>query len=171
MPADRCTPTLNYGATGSPGTGVALRGRLAKVDARAWNSGDGPTAIFQYAVRWLRENDVSLPGITRLTRLVARVRDDATQRLWDTLYELLTHEQRFALDLLLEVSAGGRVPELERWRTGPSRSSGPGLVKALDLVSEVLGAGFGKLDLDAAVPRRRQTGPGPSHRPVPPPPP
>ncbi|MGZ4665727.1 MAG: DUF4158 domain-containing protein [Frankiaceae bacterium] len=126
----------------------------AKVDARARNSGDGPTAIFQYAVRWLRENDVLLPGITTLTRLIARVRDDATQRLWDTLHELLTPEQRFALNMLLEVSAGRRVSELERWRTAPSRASGPGLVKALDLVSEI-GAGFGKLDLDAAVPRRR----------------
>ncbi|MFI6791053.1 hypothetical protein ACIBG4_27360 [Nonomuraea sp. NPDC050383] len=32
----------------------------------------GPTACFQYAVRWLRQNDVLLPGISKLTRLVAR---------------------------------------------------------------------------------------------------
>ena len=37
----------------------------AKVAARAWNTGDGPTALFGYAVRWLRENDVLLPGISR----------------------------------------------------------------------------------------------------------
>jgi hypothetical protein len=43
-----------------------------KVRAHAWNTGDGPTALFQYAVRWLRQNDVLLPGITTLTRLVAR---------------------------------------------------------------------------------------------------
>ncbi|MEV4170211.1 DUF4158 domain-containing protein [Nonomuraea sp. NPDC049709] len=34
-----------------------------KVRAHAWNTGDGPTACFQYAVRWLRQNDVLLPGI------------------------------------------------------------------------------------------------------------
>lgn len=43
--------------------------------AHAWNTGDGPTALFQYAVRWLRQNDVLLPGITTLTRLVARERE------------------------------------------------------------------------------------------------
>jgi Domain of unknown function (DUF4158) len=32
----------------------------AKLHAHAWNTGDGPTAMFHYAVRWLRENDA--PG-------------------------------------------------------------------------------------------------------------
>jgi len=126
----------------------------AKVAARAWNTGDGPTALFGYAVRWLRENDVLLPGISRLTRLVARVRDEATERLWDSLSAPATPEQRIALDRLLEVPPGGRVSELERWRTGPAKASGPGMVKALDLASEVGGAGFGAVKLDQ-VPQRR----------------
>jgi hypothetical protein len=42
----------------------------------------------------------------RLTRLVAQVREEATGRSWDTLYEALTPEQRVALDLLLEVPEG-----------------------------------------------------------------
>ena len=126
----------------------------AKVAARAWNTGDGPTALFGYAVRWLRENDVLLPGISRLTRLVARVRDEATERLWDSLSAPATPKQRIALDRLLEVPPGGRVSELERWRTGPAKASGPGMVKALDLASEVGGAGFGAVKLDQ-VPQRR----------------
>ncbi|MEV0196790.1 DUF4158 domain-containing protein [Nonomuraea sp. NPDC050691] len=52
-----------------------------KVRAHAWNTGDGPTALFQYAVRWLRQNDVLLPGISTLTRLVARERERATREL------------------------------------------------------------------------------------------
>ena len=65
------------------------RGRADREVARAaWNTGDGPTEIFHYAVRWLRENDVFLPGITMLTRLVARARDQATQRLFTTLAEI-----------------------------------------------------------------------------------
>ncbi|MEU4325302.1 DUF4158 domain-containing protein [Nonomuraea dietziae] len=39
-----------------------------KVWAHAWNTGDGPTALFQYAVRWLRQNDVLLPGISTPAR-------------------------------------------------------------------------------------------------------
>ena len=79
------------------------------VAARSWTSGDGPKAIFIDAVRWLRERDVLLPGVTTLARLVARERDAATQRLWDSLYAALTVQQRAALDALLVVPPGGRV--------------------------------------------------------------
>ena len=54
----------------------------AWVAARAWTSGDGPKAIFLDAMAWLRERKVLLPGVTTLARLVARVRDDTTHRLW-----------------------------------------------------------------------------------------
>ncbi len=56
---------------------------------RAWVTGDGPKAIFADAVGWLRDRDVLLPGVSRLARLVARERDAATQRLWETLYAAL----------------------------------------------------------------------------------
>jgi hypothetical protein len=42
----------------------------AWVAARSWTSGDGPKAIFGDAVRWLRERDVLLPGVSTLVRLV-----------------------------------------------------------------------------------------------------
>jgi hypothetical protein len=77
---------------------------------RAWVSGDGPKAIFADAVGWLRERDVLLPGVSRLARLVARERDAATQRLWDTLYAALTDQQRREMDALLMVPPGSRVP-------------------------------------------------------------
>lgn len=127
---------------------------VAWVDARAWTTGDGPKAIFGDAVVWLRERGVLLPGVTTLARLVARVRDEATQRLWDTLCELLSLRQRRLLDGLLVVRDGARVCDLERWGRGPSRTSGPALVKALERVSEIKGVGVGTLDL-GAVPYRR----------------
>lgn len=78
----------------------------AWVAARSWTSGDGPKAIFTDAVRWLRERDVLLPGVTTLARLVAQVRDDTTRRLWGVLEGLLTLGQRYLLDQLLEVPPG-----------------------------------------------------------------
>ncbi|MER5322937.1 DUF4158 domain-containing protein [Streptosporangium roseum] len=126
-----------------------------KVRAHAWNTGDGPTACFQYAVRWLRQNDVLLPGISTLTRLVARERERATRELHDTLAALPSAQQRAALDLLLEVPPGKKVSDLERWRSGPSKASGPQIVKSLDLVAEIGGTELGRLELDAAVPQRR----------------
>ncbi|WP_379530808.1 hypothetical protein [Nonomuraea purpurea] len=65
-----------------------------------------------------------LPGITTLTRPVVR--------------------ERATLDLL----------QRERRRTGPSKASGPQMVKSLDLVAEIGGTGLGKLELDAVGPER-----------------
>jgi hypothetical protein len=73
-------------------------------------------------VGWLRERKVLLPGVTTLARLVARVRDDTTKRLWGVLEGLLTIGQRYVLDQLLEVPPGSRVSDLERWRKGARRA-------------------------------------------------
>lgn len=83
------------------------------VDARSWTTGDGPKAIFQGAGRWLREHDVLLPRVTTLARLVAHVRGEANQRLWDTLWGLLTVEQRALLETLIRVAEGERVTQIE----------------------------------------------------------
>lgn len=127
------------------------------VDARAWTTSDGPKAIFGDAVRWLRERDVLLPGVTVLARLVAQVREEAYQRLWDTLHGMLSAEQRRLLDCLAVVPEGERFSPLERWRRGPAKASGLNMVKALDRVSQITGTGFGQLDLESAVPARRLT--------------
>ncbi len=50
------------------------------VEDRAWTTGDGPGAISDAAVLWLRERRVLLPGVTTLARLVARVRDEVLER-------------------------------------------------------------------------------------------
>ena len=126
------------------------------VAARAWTSGDGPKAIFLDAMTWLRERKVLLPGVTTLARLVARVRDDTTHRLWRVLEALLTPAQRRVLDRLLEVPPGLRVSDLERWRKGPPpRGSGPAIIQALDQVAEIQGLGLAGLGAEAVVPPRR----------------
>jgi hypothetical protein len=126
------------------------------VAARSWTSGDGPKAIFLDAVAWLRERKVLLPGVSTLARLVARVRDDTTRRLWAELEGLLTAGQRRVLDHLLEVPPGSRVSDLERWRKGPPpRGSGPAIIKALDQVSEIRALGLAGLSAEALVPPRR----------------
>jgi len=62
---------------------------------------------------------------------------------------------RLALDALLVVPPGSRVSELERWRTGLARASGPQMVKALNRVAEIIGsgpvAGGTRCDGDAAA--------------------
>jgi hypothetical protein len=87
-------------------------------------TGDGPRAIFNDALGWLRERDVLLPGVTTLARLVARARAQTDERLRDVLSRVPSMEQARVLDLLLEVPDGGRVSRLERWRKGPAEPTG-----------------------------------------------
>ena len=95
-----------------------------------------------------------LPGVTTLARLVAAVREAANQRLWDTLYGLLSTGQRAVLDSLLTVPPGARVSELDRLRRGPVRISGPQMKWALERAAEIAAFGMGELDVSAIPPRR-----------------
>lgn len=124
------------------------------LDDRAWTTGEGPTALFAGAVRWLRQRLVLLPGLTTLRRLVGRVRDEAMQRLWDVLAALVSSRQARLLERLLVVSDGSRVSDLARLRTGPTSISGKSMVVALERVAELAGLGFGSLDLSGVPPRR-----------------
>jgi TnpA family transposase len=142
-----------YGWRDFAGAEAELAGWVA---ARAWTSGDGPKAIFLDAVAWLRERKVLLPGVTTLARLVARVRDETTHRLWRELEGLLTPAQRGMLDRLLEVGPGERVSDLERWRKGPPpRGSGPAIIKALHQVAEIAALGPAGTGAEALISPRR----------------
>ncbi len=117
---------------------------------------DGPKAIFLDAMEWMRERKILLPGVSRLARLVARVRDDTTHRLWAELEGPLTAAQRRVLDGLLEVAPGMRVSDLKRWRKGPPpRGSGPAIIAALDQAAEIQGLRRAGLGAESAVPPRR----------------
>lgn len=78
-----------------------------------------------------------LPGVTTLARLVGSVREAANQRLWDSLYGLLSTGQRVVLDSLPTVPPGARVSELDRLRRGPVRISGPRMKWALERAAEI----------------------------------
>ena len=123
--------------------------------SRAWNTGQGPKTIFADGVQWLRSNAVLLPGVTTLARVVARVRDEATEELYATLAGLPGPHQVISLENLVVVPERARYSDLERWRKGPSKPSGRNLERALNRAAEIGGVGAGALDLDAHVPHRR----------------
>ncbi len=84
--------------------------------ARSWTSGDGPKTIFADGVGWLRERKVLLPGVTTPARLVAKVHDDTTKRLWGVLDVPPTVGQRYVLNNLVQQGVGVKVLERHRGR-------------------------------------------------------
>lgn len=124
------------------------------IDDRSWTTGDGPKALFQGAHRWLRARRVLLPGVTRLERLVTRTRDQATQRLYETLANQIDNDAVVRLESLLVVPDGDRVSMLDQLRRGPTMPSGKGLVAALDRINKISDLGVSDVDL-GVVPVRR----------------
>jgi len=128
---------------------------VAWMDARAWTTGDGPRALFGAAVARLIERKVLLPGVSVLARLVARVRDQADQRLWDTIAGLVSDSQRQILEALLVPGVtSGRLSPLEQLRRGPARVSGREMVTALERAARVIGLGLNEVDT-TGLPARR----------------
>ena len=121
---------------------------------RAWMAFERPSALFDLATAWLVERKILLPGVTTLTRLIARIRDRVAARLWQQLAQLPSAEQRARLEGLLVVAPGERVTGLERLRTGPAHISGSALLQALSRLEQIRALGVGWIPL-AGIPAGR----------------
>lgn len=135
----------------------ATAGLRQFLDGRAWTHAEGPGALFDHGVRWLRRNRVLLPGITVLIRLVVTVREAAAERMHTTLAGAATAVDPMLpgrLRASLTVADGSRFSEMESWRRAPTRVSGPGLVKALDRAADLEGLGVRSADC-STVPANR----------------
>ena len=106
-----------------------------------------PTVLFDQATRRLTERYVILPGARVLERLVVRVRDHVTKRLYRALSKRLNGKQSARLDDLLVVPDGERRTALERLRTPPTRTSSPALVAALERIESIRELGVTSVDL------------------------
>ncbi|MDX6432318.1 MAG: hypothetical protein QOE54_4684 [Streptosporangiaceae bacterium] len=110
---------------------------------RAWTHADGPVALFNHAVTWLRRHRVLLPGVSVLARQVSEARTVAERRLHEAVARAARKAERTlapGLAALLEVPEGKRVSELERLRTPPTKSTGT----AMERVEEISAFGLGR---------------------------
>jgi Domain of unknown function (DUF4158) len=129
----------------------------AFIAARAWTRTEGPRALFDQSVAWLREQKILLPGASILARLVSEVRNAEYDRLHGVMASAAAEADAGLpgrLVGLLDVPEGSRVSELERLRRSPVRASAPQMVRSLDRASELLAIGAGRADL-AGVPVNR----------------
>jgi len=122
--------------------------------ARSWYSVEQPIALFDLATAWLVEHKVLLPGVTVLERLVARVSDQAAERLWTKLANRLNPEQTTRLLGLLEPAPDSPFTHLELLRRAPVRQSGPGLLAALKRLTQFRALAVNGIDLSLLPPIR-----------------
>ena len=140
------TEAFSYRPWSDPGAQLQVRVFIA---SRAWTSPEGPTALFERTVVWLREHKVLLPGVSVLARLVSEVRTERAERLYREVIVIAGPEMAAGLDGLLDVAADSRVSELERLRTRPAQTSIADLVHHVDRFLEIRDLGVGRLDLSS----------------------
>jgi TnpA family transposase len=117
---------------------------------RGWTHPEGPVALFNHAVAWLRRNRVLLPGASVLARQVSEARAVAERRLHTTVARAVRRADpglSVALVSLLDVPEGARFSELERLRRPPTRSTGTAMARALERVEEIAAFGLGRVNL------------------------
>nr|WP_229885650.1 DUF4158 domain-containing protein [Streptomyces tanashiensis] len=124
----------------------------AFLHGRAWTAhAEGPKALFDHSVGWLRRNRVLLPGVSVLAREVAEVRRIAEERLHATVAkEVRRADAALPGDLVatLKTPDGKRYSELERLRRPPTRTTGTAMKGALQRVEDIAAFQLGRVKLD-----------------------
>ncbi len=123
--------------------------------ALCWTGTERPGVLFERATAWLLARKVLLPGVTVLERLIVAVRQRVDERLWRWLGRGLDPDARAKLEGLLDVPEGGTRSPLDRLRSGPTRRSGPELVRALERLEEIRALGINVSAAAGAVPPGR----------------
>lgn len=99
--------------------------------ARAWLYNERPSILFDLATARCIEQKILLPGVSVLTKLVAKIRDRASEHLWRELAGLPDKEQRKKLDNLLQSDPKTKKTHLEYLSNPPFTISIKGIKDAL----------------------------------------
>ncbi len=136
------------------------KGFLTFLYGRAWTHAEGPVALFDQSVAWLRRHRVLLPGVRVLERLVASVRERTDDRCNAVVARQAARADPALPSRLAElpvVAPGRRLSRLEELRQSPKRTSGTEMVRALRRVDELGAFELGRVRVDKVPVRRMKT--------------
>lgn len=105
--------------------------------SRAWLYSERPSVLFDLATARCIEQKILLPGVSALTKLVAKVRDRASENLWRKLASLPSFHQRKLLHNLLQSDSKTRKTHLERLSNPPVNISVAGIKHSLTRLQEL----------------------------------
>jgi TnpA family transposase len=117
---------------------------------------DRPIVLFHLACQWLLQERLARPGVTRIERLVATIRERAQQETYRRLGALLTPTLRDGLDALLQpTSSTGRTPLswLQREATALTPRA---ILDEIEKLNYVRGLGADGWQLNSLTPNRRK---------------
>ncbi len=122
--------------------------------ARAWISNERPSLMFDFAMVWLIQNKILLPGVSTLCRLIAEIREKASKRLWRLLSTLPTVEQKEKLKALLKIREGKRFSNLDYYRKSSTTISSNSFNLAITRYVELRNFGIQSIDFSYIPPVR-----------------
>lgn len=114
--------------------------------SRSWLSDERPSLMFDFAISWLNQNKVLLPGISTLMRLISKIRERASNKLWKTLAAMPSNDQKLKLETLLEMPEGDRISNFDNYRKGPVTISGPAFNSSIERYLELKEFGIQELN-------------------------
>lgn len=85
---------------------------------RAWTHAEGPVALFNHAVTWLRKNRVLLPGVSVLARQVSEARTVAERRLYEAVARAAFRADTLAAANAALIAAQSRIELAQMWGGG-----------------------------------------------------
>ena len=125
-----------YGLVYFPDVPRIQFGLLRWLYAECWAGNERPGTLVLQAADWLISNNVILPGVSTLERLVGRVRERVRLRLWYRLAEGLSETQRAQINALFD-NNGERLSSLEILRASPLKRRQSDFLHHLDRLDAV----------------------------------
>jgi TnpA family transposase len=120
--------------------------------SRSWLSDERPSLMFDFALSWLNHNKILLPGISTLMRLISKIRERTSNRLWKCLSSYPSDEQKSELETLFEIPDDKRISKFDNYRKGPVVISSLAFNNAVERHLELKAFGMQKLNFSYIPP-------------------